>query len=50
MRNTLTPAAQSSYDAYVNHVKQCTECHQGAGRCRQAVALVQIYLTSFRRR
>jgi hypothetical protein len=47
MLNTLTPATQGRYAAYVEHLNQCQECHRGAGRCPTAETLVQKYLAGF---
>lgn len=44
MYSTLTPTAQSRYDAYVDHIRQCTQCPTGPGRCAEAEALVRAYL------
>lgn len=44
MYSTLTPTAQSRYDAYVDHIRQCTQCPTGPERCAEAEALVRAYL------
>lgn len=46
MQDTLKPTAQSSYDIYVDHIRQCTECPKGAGRCADGAALVRAYLAN----
>ncbi|MDQ0955980.1 hypothetical protein QFZ24_009989 [Streptomyces phaeochromogenes] len=42
--HTMTPAARSRYDAYVEHLRTCRECPAGAGRCTAGAALVRSYL------
>lgn len=50
MQDTLTPAAQSSYNAYVDHLRKCHECPRGAGRCAVGTELVRVYLAATKKR
>ncbi len=50
MQNTLTPTAQSSYAAYVNHIRLCPRRPNEAGRCADGAALVRAYLADFERK
>ncbi|WP_328690347.1 hypothetical protein OHA74_14380 [Streptomyces phaeochromogenes] len=45
----IRPAAQASYDAYLEHLRQCRECpRDGSGRCADGQELVRIYLAKTR--
>ena len=48
MYGTLTPTAQTRYDAYVNHIRQCTQCPNVPGRCAEGAELVRAYLADVR--
>lgn len=45
----IRPAAQASYDVYIEHLKHCLECPRLRERCEQAEALVQTYLADVRK-
>ncbi|UIX34220.1 hypothetical protein [Streptomyces sp. GQFP] len=40
----IRPAAQGSYDTYMEHLRQCRECPRGSGRCADGQELVRVYL------
>ncbi|WP_404200041.1 hypothetical protein [Streptomyces tauricus] len=46
----LMLAVRSRYDAYMEHLRACRECPQGAGRCGVGAQLVRRYLEAIRRR
>lgn len=49
MFDTIKPAAQRSYAAYVKHLTRCAECPRpDQRRCPQGGALVQVYLADVR--
>lgn len=49
MLDTIKPAAQGSYAAYIEHLKHCQDCPRLGKRCERAEALVQTYLTDVRK-
>lgn len=50
MQDTFVgPAAQESYNAYLEHIRQCRQCPGGAGRCADGQELVRVYLTDVRK-
>ncbi|MFC8201643.1 hypothetical protein ACFUTV_40635 [Streptomyces sp. NPDC057298] len=47
--HTMTPAAQRSYDTYVEHLRACHECPRGTGRCTAGAELVRVYLAALKK-
>ncbi|WP_189780219.1 hypothetical protein [Streptomyces tauricus] len=45
----MTPTVRSRYDAYVEHLRACRACPQGAGRCTDGTELVRRYLETVRK-
>lgn len=46
----IAPAAQRSYQAYVEHLKKCKDCPAGPGRCPVGQSLCRAYLADTRKK
>lgn len=45
----LSPAAQASYDVFMEHLRECQACpRDGMSRCADAEELVRVYLATIR--